>query len=184
MLLKRREVSIQECLELYALMKDERVFPYVREKAETFSRFLFNTKSLAEKESRGEAYSRTILNEVGRPIGCISLFDVENGEGFLATWLGAEYHGMGYNRLAKEAFFEQLFFSENVTVETIFLKIRKTNIRSRKAALKLPYATFANEIRTEIYRTVNGQEETFDLFSISKKDYEHSRQRQAGIVTA
>ena len=46
---------------------------------------------------------------------------------------------------AKETFFKELFFE--LGIETVFMRIRKKNIRSLKAAEKLPYAVMANETR-------------------------------------
>ncbi|MGQ0518443.1 hypothetical protein ACT453_54415, partial [Bacillus sp. D-CC] len=59
---------------------------------------------------RGELISRTILDEWGNPIGTITLFDVQEKAGFLGTWLGKPYHGKGYNKLAKDSFFSELFY--------------------------------------------------------------------------
>ncbi len=38
--------------------------------------------------------------------------------------------------LAKEAFFRELFFEKEIS--TVFMRIRKENLRSRRAAEKLP----------------------------------------------
>ena len=37
-------------------------------------------------------------------LACISLYDIENGAGFLGTWLGKPYHGKGYNAIRKRNF--------------------------------------------------------------------------------
>lgn len=178
MLLKGREVSFNECEQLYRIMRDAKVFPYVREKSETFSGFLFNTKKLIEMESRKEVITRTILNEYGKAIGCISLFDIQKNEGFLATWLGADYHGRGYNQRAKEVFFDHVFFTENI--DNVFMKIRKENSRSINAARKLPYTLCANEARSDIYSEINKEGEIFDLYYVSKLNYfRYKQQAQA-----
>ena len=106
-------------------------------KPTSYEEFLFMTKQTMEAEERGELISRTILDEWGYPIGTINLFDIEDNAGFLGTWLGKPYHGKGYNKLAKDAFFNELFYE--LDIETIFMRIRKINIRSIKAAEKLPY---------------------------------------------
>ena len=176
MLLKKRDLNLSECEQLFKLISDQRVFPYVRERATTFTNYLFNTKRLLEKEKRRELFTRTILNELGKPIGCISLFDVLHNEGFLATWIGSDYHGQGYNQPAKEAFLDHIFFIEGV--ENVFMKIRKSNVRSLKAARKLPYASIVNESREDIYQLINKNEEIFDLFCISKLSYFKYKQEE------
>ncbi|MFH4333830.1 GNAT family N-acetyltransferase, partial [Acinetobacter baumannii] len=79
-------------------------------------------KQTIEAEERGELISRTILDEWGNPIGTITLFDVQEKAGFLGTWLGKPYHGKGYNKLAKDSFFSELFYE--LDIETIFMRIR------------------------------------------------------------
>lgn len=115
-------------------MVDPAVFPFVRQKAYSYEEYLFLTKQTIEAEERGELISRTILDEWGNPIGTITLFDVQEKAGFLGTWLGKPYHGKGYNKLAKDSFFSELFYE--LDIETIFMRIRKINIRSIKAARK------------------------------------------------
>jgi RimJ/RimL family protein N-acetyltransferase len=176
MMLKGREASFSECEQLFALMLHKKVFPYVRERADSLSEFLFNTRKLVEMEFNRELVTRTILNEYGKPIGCISLFDIQKNEGFLATWLGAEYHGKGYNQAAKEAFFDHLFFVEGI--DNIFLKIRKSNARSKKAAEKLPYNLNVNDIRPDIYGEINKIEEIYDLYCVSKLNYFSFKQNE------
>ncbi|WP_102347649.1 GNAT family N-acetyltransferase [Bacillus sp. Marseille-P3661] len=166
-MLKNRELS--ESQVLYELMRHPEVFPFVRHKAYSYEEFLFLTKQTIDAEERGELISRTILDEWGQPIGTINLFDIEEGAGFLGTWIGQPYFGKGYNKLAKDAFFTELFFNQNI--QTIFMRIRKENIRSAKAALKLPYVTFANETRFTLYAKINENAPIYDLFEISKDQY-------------
>lgn len=161
-MLKKRELS--EVSKLYELLSHPEVYPFVRQKAESPDQFYFITKQTLEAEERGELISRTILNEYGQPIGIISLFDIQNNCGFLATWIGQPYFGQGYNKLAKEEFFDELFYIHNIDI--IFMKIRKTNIRSAKAAAKLPYVIQGNEVYPDVYRSVNSDEEVYDLYAI------------------
>ncbi|MDI6535327.1 GNAT family N-acetyltransferase, partial [Bacillus mycoides] len=77
--------------------------------------------------------------------------------GFLGTWLGKPYHGKGYNNLAKDSFFSELFYE--LDIETIFMRILKINIRSIKAAEKLQYVNLANETRKAFYDEINSHEE-------------------------
>jgi RimJ/RimL family protein N-acetyltransferase len=166
-MLKKRD--LQDCHVLYDLMVHPDVFPFVRQKAASYEEFLFLTKQTIEAEERGELISRTILDEWGNPIGTITLFDVEDNAGFLGTWLGKPYHGKGYNKLAKDAFFHEVFYE--LDIEAIFMRIRNVNIRSIKAAEKLPYVTLANETRKTIYNQINSQGIIYNLYEISKDQY-------------
>lgn len=165
-MLKIRE--LHESHVLFDLMNHPEVFPYVRQKAYSHDEFLFLTKQTIEAEERGELISRTILDEWGNPIGTINLFDVENKTGFLGTWIGKPYHGKGYNKLAKDQFFQELFLE--LGIETVWMRIRKENIRSQKAAEKLPYVIQANERSPLVYRALNPdpQNEVYDLYEIPR----------------
>jgi RimJ/RimL family protein N-acetyltransferase len=166
-MLKKRETTDSHAL--YDLMKDPHIFPYVRYKAESMEEYMFQIKNLIEAEEQGKLISRTILDEWGTPIGSISLFDIENNAGFLATWIGKPYHGKGYNQPAKEQFFNELFYERGI--QTIFMKIRKTNIRSIKAAEKLPYAVKADESRKALLEQINQGQDIYHLYEIPKDLY-------------
>ncbi|AND41058.1 GNAT family N-acetyltransferase [Cytobacillus oceanisediminis] len=166
-MLKKRD--LHECHALFDLMTHPDVFPFVRQKANCYDEFMFITKQTIEAEERGELISRTILDEWGTPIGTINLYDIQDNAGFLGTWLGKPYHGKGYNKLAKDAFFEELFFETGI--ETIFMRIRKENIRSQKAAEKLPYVILANETRKSVYDQLNANEDIYNLYEIPKDLY-------------
>ncbi|WP_152656782.1 GNAT family N-acetyltransferase [Oceanobacillus sp. CFH 90083] len=167
-------LKIRDLLEvpmLFELMVDPEVFPFVRHKATTVDEFYFLTKQTIEAEDRGELISRTILDEYQQPIGTINLFDIEDNYGFLATWIGKPYFGKGYNRQAKDAFFHELFTTKGI--DGIFMKVRRSNPRSLKAVLKLPYVIFANELYESMYKRINGNsnEVMYDLFVITKEHY-------------
>ncbi|MBG9445214.1 GNAT family N-acetyltransferase [Cytobacillus firmus] len=166
-MLKKRD--LHDCHALFDLMTHPDVFPFVRQKANCYDEFIFITKQTIESEERGELISRTILDEWGAPIGTINLYDIQDNAGFLGTWLGKPYHGKGYNKLAKDAFFEELFFETGI--ETIFMRIRKENIRSQKAAEKLPYVILANETRKSVYDQLNANGDIYNLFEIPKDLY-------------
>ncbi|RLQ95223.1 GNAT family N-acetyltransferase [Falsibacillus albus] len=165
-MLKKREICGQECHILFELMTHPDVFPFVRHKAYSYDEFVFLTKQTIEAEDQGELISRTILDEWGNPIGTINLFDIQDGAGFLGTWIGKPFHGKGYNNIAKDEFFKELFFETDI--QTIFMRIRKVNGRSRKAAEKLPYVINANETRRSVYEQLNAVEEVYDLYEIPK----------------
>lgn len=166
-MLKKRD--LHESPILFELMSHPEVFPYVRHKAFSTDEFYFLTKQTIEAEENGELISRTILDEWNQPIGTINLFDMEENTGFLATWIGNSYFGKGYNQQAKEHFFHELFYV--LDVEAIFMKIRKTNIRSLKAAQKLPYVTVGNETYPDVYKKINHHEDLYELFVITKEQY-------------
>jgi RimJ/RimL family protein N-acetyltransferase len=166
-MLKKRDVH--DCHILFELMTHPEVFPFVRQKAYSHDEFVFVTKQTIEAEERGELISRTILDDWGAPIGTINLYDVQNNAGFLGTWIGKPYHGKGYNAPAKDIFFKELFFEQGI--ETIFMRIRKENIRSIKACEKLPYVVNGNETRTDIYNQLNANGEVYNLYEITKDQY-------------
>lgn len=166
-MLKKRD--LHECSTLYNLMVHPDVFPFVRHKAYSQEEFLFLTKQTIEAEERGELISRTILDEWCNPIGTINLFDISENAGFLGTWLGKPYHGLGYNKQAKEAFFNELFYE--LGIQTIFMRIRKENIRSMKAAEKLPYVVKANETHKHILDQINAGKNIYNLYQIPKDLY-------------
>ncbi|GGG69155.1 GNAT family N-acetyltransferase [Paenibacillus radicis (ex Gao et al. 2016)] len=170
-MLKQRD--LQECQSLYHLMIDPAVFPYVRNKSQSYEEYLFTTERLIVEEEQGTSISRTILNETGHPIGTIDLYDIGNKTGFLATWVGIPYFGKGYNQRAKETFFSELFLKHNI--ETVFLKIREQNIRSKKAVQKLPYVKLANDINPPLYHLINYTQQHYDLYQVDRLDFLDTR---------
>ncbi|WP_188207309.1 GNAT family N-acetyltransferase [Alkalibacillus aidingensis] len=163
-MLKRRE--LQDVPVLFPLLSDEAVKPYVREQAENMEAYYFFINQMNQQEENGELISRTILDEMENPVGAITLYDIEEGKGFLATWLGRPYFGQGYNQYAKELFLWELFMEQEI--EVVFLKINKTNTRSLKAMSKLSYAIEANETYPHVFEQINQGEKQYDLFAIYK----------------
>jgi len=166
-MLKNRD--LHEVPVLFELLSHPDVFPYVRQKATTSDEYYFITKQTIEAEENGELISRTILDEYYQPIGTINLFDINENHGFLATWIGQPFFGKGYNKAAKELFFNELFFELNI--EGIFMKIRRSNLRSLKAILKLPYVANGNTLFPDVFHHINRLEDVYDLFVISKEHY-------------
>jgi RimJ/RimL family protein N-acetyltransferase len=177
-MLKKRDLHDSHVL--FELMSHPDVFPFVRQKCSSYEEFIFMTKQTIEAEERGELISRSILDEWGAPIGTINLFDIEDNAGFLGTWLGKPYHGKGYNAPAKDAFFQEVFYT--LGIETIFMRIRKVNIRSIKAAEKLPYVIKANETRKSLYEQLNADGDVYDLYEIPKDQYSFYIMRNNGSV--
>lgn len=163
-MLKHRD--LHETTELYELLSHPSVFPYVRQKATSAEEYLFMTKQLMEEEVNGTAISRTILGDFGQPIGTISVFDVQDGAGFLGTWIGKPYQGLGYNQKAKLEFLAELFYEHDFN--TVFLRIRVQNERSRAAALKLPYVVCAQDSHPALFEEINAGEAQYYLFKIPK----------------
>lgn len=147
-------------------MSDPTILPFVRQKASSADEYLFITKQLMEEEEKGKVISRTIVSDFGQPIGTINLFDVDHGAGFLGTWIGSPFQGLGYNKKAKEQFLQELFFE--LDIQTVFLRIRKHNSKSIRATEKLGYAIKANESHSAIYAEINEIDEVYDLYYIPK----------------
>ncbi|MCM3357398.1 GNAT family N-acetyltransferase [Psychrobacillus sp. MER TA 171] len=163
-MLKKRD--LHECTALFELMSDPTIMPFVRHKASSADEYWFLTKQMIEEELAGTTISRTIISDYGQPIGTINLFDIEHGAGFLGTWIGTQFQGQGYNKKAKEQFLEELFFEQNI--QTVFLRIRKNNIKSIRATEKLGYALKANDSHQVIYEEINKGNNHFDLYYIPK----------------
>ncbi|MBS4176664.1 GNAT family N-acetyltransferase [Lederbergia citrea] len=179
-MLKKRELNGHECHALFDLMTHPDVFPFVRQKANSYEEFMFLTKQTIEAEERGELISRTILDEWENPIGTINLFDIKDNAGFLGTWIGKPYHGKGMNTIAKEAFFQELFFEREIA--TVYMRIRQENIRSRKAAEKLPYTVRANESRPLVFQQLNQNGYIYDLYEVPKDLFTMNYMRQSAVV--
>ncbi|GEN46805.1 GNAT family N-acetyltransferase [Alkalibacillus haloalkaliphilus] len=163
-MLKRRE--LQDVPALFPLLSDEAVKPFVREKADTMEAYYFFTNMMNQQEENGELISRTILDEMENPVGAITLYDIDEQKGFLATWLGKPYFGQGYNQYAKELFLWELFMEQDI--EVVFLKVNKLNNRSLRAVNKLSYAVEANETYPNVYEQINQGDKEYDLFAIYK----------------
>lgn len=176
-MLKKREVNGHECRILFDLMTHPDVFPYVRQKAFSYDEYVFLTKQTIEAEERGELISRTILDEWENPIGTINLYDIDGNTGFLGTWIGKPFHGKGYNSLAKDAFFKELFFDRDI--ETVYMRIRKENIRSKRAAEKLSYVLQANETKQDVFQKLNATGYIYDLYAVPKDLYTMALMRQS-----
>lgn len=159
-----RKMDVQDCKTLYHLLKEPDMIRYIREKPISLHQYIEHTIENKKREENGELIMRVITNERNEPIGVISLFDIIDHTGFLATWLGKPYQGYGYNQRAKDQFLSELFTQH--AMETVFVKIRKENTRSRNAALKLPYL----EIETHtLFPMVDY--EVFDVYHITKNTF-------------
>lgn len=166
-MLKKRD--LHESAQLFELLSHPSVFPYVRQKAHSADEYMFITKQTLEAEEQGELISRTILDDYGQPIGTINLFDIEDGAGFLGTWIGQPFQGLGFNQKAKQQFLDELFFVHGI--QTVFLRIRKANAKSLRAASKLPYVTEANSTHPQLLDELNRDGDIYELFRIPRDLY-------------
>lgn len=169
MLVKR---DLEHAKALFPLLQHPEVFPYVREKAQTLEDYCRLTEQAIIEELHGRMISRTIISEYKQPIGIINLVNIEANTGFLATWIGKPFFGKGYNHQAKIAFLGELFAIS--TIETVYLKIRKTNTRSLRANAKLAFIQQGKETHPTIYTKINQQDSNdnpFELFFINKANY-------------
>lgn len=165
-MLKNYELSEIEMQSLYEQMTHPEVYPYVRLKAESIEQYRFIIRRTIEAEQRGEMVSRVIFNSNNEPIGSIHLFDITNHTGFLGTWIGKEHHGKGYNKLAKEHFFRELFYEQGIT--NVFMRIRRENMRSKRATEKLPYTAPANDTHRDLFNLINQNEYIYDLYKVER----------------
>lgn len=162
-----RKPNKQDFTLLYDLVKEENVIKYVRHKPKSLENYLEIMEILTDLENKKECISRVIIVD-GKPIGTISLFDISFNNGFLATWIGNQYQGKGYNQMAKNLFFEECY--NLYDINTIFMKIRKENLKSQKAALKMNFVEKACSILyIDIYKEVNKEENIYDLFFVNKE---------------
>lgn len=178
-MLKKRDLNIEELYTLYDLITHPEVFPYVREKPNSLEEYIEFTKRNIELEKEGKVISRTILSDENEIIGTINLYDIENHAGFLGTWIGKEFHGKGINQKAKQQFFQECF--TQLKIEKIYMKIRKYNIRSQKAALKLSYVALGNKEEQEIYNEINKNGEVFDLYVVHKENFYKITSKNEGL---
>ncbi|WP_108669878.1 GNAT family N-acetyltransferase [Peribacillus acanthi] len=178
-MLRKRE--IHDSSVLFELLSHPEVFPFVREKAQTFDEYMFVMKSIMDAEENGNLISRVITDEYGRAVGTINLFDIYDRSGYLATWLGKPFHGMGYNQMAKEMFIEELF--RDYDIENVLVKIRKTNLRSIKAIEKLSYVLDGEEVFHDEYKRINAEEDIYRLFVVNKHlFYAYMKNEQEEVV--
>ncbi|KAF9111369.1 hypothetical protein BGX30_007613, partial [Mortierella sp. GBA39] len=69
-------------------------------------------------------------------------------------------------------------------IETIFLKIRTQNIRSKRAVEKLPYVKLANERYEQVYQSINRSQQRYDLYGVERSDFlESSGGIRHGVAT-
>lgn len=168
-MLRKYNLTVEEHYVLFNEMSHPDVSPYVRNYVNDFNQYLTNVTHILAAEERGEMINRVIVNEWNRPIGMITLYDITEYGGFLATWLGKNYHGKGYNKIAKQLFLTEIFNETNI--EVVYLKIRVNNYRSQRAALKLAYVAEATSDHNVIYSFINQNEVKYNLYTVTRNAY-------------
>ncbi|HLQ82306.1 MAG TPA: GNAT family protein [Pseudogracilibacillus sp.] len=182
-MLRTYNLTMEEHFILYTEMSHPDVSPYVRNYVNDFNEYISNVNHILEAENRGEMIVRVIVNEWNRPIGLITLYDITEYGGFLSTWLGKDYHGSGYNKVAKELFFNDIF--DTTEIQTVFMKIRVDNYRSQKAALKLAYVAEADYRYQAVHTFVNQTVFKYNLYTVTKQAYlADQKVRQVDYVTS
>jgi RimJ/RimL family protein N-acetyltransferase len=134
-----RNVEITDATVLYYHLSNPRVLRYSRLKPNSEQEMEEYIRFLIKSEEEQKLIARVIANDFNSPIGMIILWDYcpFRREGFLATWLGEEHWGKGYNQIAKELFLNELFYVSYLN--KVYLLIRSNNERSIAASKKLNY---------------------------------------------
>lgn len=122
--------------------------------------------SLLTKREAADSIVRVIVDETDVPVGYIAIWDFNRfaKEGFLATIIGEEHWGKGYNHLAKSAFLSDVF---RQGLEKIIVLVRRSNQRSLNAVRKLPYSSVISQeerVRLQnLYETITDEHEIFGI---------------------
>lgn len=168
-----RQVEINDAAILYYHLSNPLVLRYSRLKPNSVKEMEEMIVCLIEEEQEKRVIPRIILNEFNHIIGLITLWDVNSfrREGFLATLIGVEHWGKGYNQIAKDLFLDEIFTFDHM--ERVYLLVRNYNERSIAACNKLSYIDSANfmeemEIR-EFYQDKIAEDHI--IFYIDKENY-------------
>lgn len=138
-----RKASLSDIPILFQYLQNPAIRVFSRMKPDSMNELASSIESLNQEK---EAIGRVIVDENDYPIGFICLWDCDEmkGEGYLATWIGEEHWGQGYNEEAKKLFLQEIFSLRSI--QRVFILIRTYNARSLRAIRKLPYvSTFSME---------------------------------------
>jgi RimJ/RimL family protein N-acetyltransferase len=170
-----RKIEPNDADVLFPLLANPKVIRFSRIKPNTIEELSLSLKALLNEENEQQVIPRVIVDIENNPIGMIILWDYcpFRKEGFLATWLGEDYWGMGYNEIAKSLFFDELFALHYL--ENIFLLIRNHNHRSLAAAQKFPYITVPEMDKTIELKEFYGSkiQEDHIILVINKEIYQN-----------
>ncbi|MGE5703729.1 MAG: GNAT family N-acetyltransferase [Clostridia bacterium] len=122
---------------LYTYLQNPQVRAYSRIKPSSAQELW---DCMQERSESSDSIIRVIVNERDEAVGYIAIWEYNRfaREGFLATIIGEEHWGKGYNERAKVSFLSHVFERE---LETVYLLVRQTNNRSIRAVGKLPYVS-------------------------------------------
>lgn len=168
-----RQVQLSDAAILYSHLSNPCVSRYSRLKPTSVEEMGEMIKYLQNEENELRVIPRVIINEEDIVVGLIILWDYSffRQEGFLATVIGENHWGRGYNQIAKQLFFDELFALPHL--DTIYLLVRKHNERSIAACNKISYIkqmSFAED--TELREFYKGKiEDTHLIFYIKKENY-------------
>lgn len=167
-----RSVQINDSEKLYNHLSNPYVVKFSRLKPtsiEDMEKMITNLK--AQEEERKVIPYVIVHND--EQIGMITLWHrcLSRKEGFLATWLGEEHWGKGFNKESKEVFLQKLFTTYEIN--RVLMIVRDYNERSIAACNKLHYVKkiIGNE-ESEIRLFYKDKIESNHLiFSINKDDF-------------
>lgn len=168
-----RSVEVSDAAQLYLYLSNPRVARFSRLKPSSQDEMISMIEFLIDEESQQRVIPRVIVDIENNPVGMIVLWDYcpFRREGFLATWLGEEHWGKGYNQIAKSLFFSELFSSHYLN--NIYTLIRAYNERSLAAIRKFSYVSVPS-IEDELeLREFYGEKIAMDhvVFVINRDDY-------------
>lgn len=168
-----RQAELYDATILYYHLSNPRVKRYSRLKPNSVEEMEEMIAYLQVEEEEKRIIARVILNENNHIVGLITLWDYcpFRREGFLATLLGESHWGKGYNQIAKQIFFDEVFSLPHL--DRIYLLVRDHNERSVYACNKIQYilqADFIEEMKLrEFYKDKIADNHV--IFYIQKENY-------------
>jgi RimJ/RimL family protein N-acetyltransferase len=163
-----RPLELSDAPILFKYISNPKIMQFSRIKPNCVGEMMKSIHDLIVDEHNGKVIARAIVNQFNYPIGMIILWDVDNGEGFLATWLGEDYWGKGYNEPAKELFLDEIF--NDCNIENVYVMIRNHNGRSLKALSKLDYVSDVDFRENVRLRATNSRIEDNHVLYVIRKD--------------
>ena len=166
-----RQIELSDAAELYLQLSNPCVSRYSRLKPSSVKDMEEMIMYLQHEELEQRVVPRVIINEDNTLVGMITLWDYSyfRQEGFLATIIGETYWGRGYNQLAKQLFFEEVFNIQKLN--QIYLLVRNHNERSIAACRKnqlIYQVNFVEEMELREFYQDKIQEDHI-IFYVKKK---------------
>lgn len=170
-----RRVEMKDAHKLYEYLSNPKVSKFSRLKPNSIEEMEDMITYLIEEENEQRVIPRVVVDIYDEAVGMIILWDYcpFRREGFLATWLGEEHWGKGYNQIAKSLFFDELFTLHYLN--HIYLLIRAYNERSLAASRKLSYITIPSiEDETELRSFYGSRISNDHVVLVIEKEYYQS----------